>query len=353
MFRQKKQPLLGIDISSSAVKMLELAKIGNRYAIESYAAEPLPINTVIEGRIDNIGEATGAVKRAVKASGSKIKEVAAAIPVSAAMNKIVALPASLSEHDMEDQAIYEAENFISRPLDEVMIGFDVLGPSAQGTNNVDVLIAAGLTEVVTTYTTVLKQAGLKPVIIDVESYAVEKAFSLIARQLPNHGQDLNVALIDVGSTTTGLYIITNGAIIFNHEQQFGGLELTENIERHYGISYQEAGLAKKKRGEDALEGYDSAVLNSFKDSIVTIIKRGLQFFYSNSVEQRSVDYVVLSGGCALIEGIGETLEKEIDIPTSIANPFSNMVFGRNVERGKLKHEEPMLLSACGLAMRRL
>ncbi|HET8808406.1 MAG TPA: type IV pilus assembly protein PilM, partial [Methylophaga sp.] len=235
MFGRKKSPLLGIDISSSVVKILELHKKGDRYLVESYAVEPLPANAVVEGRIENGDEVAGAIKRAIKRAGSKAREAAVAVSANAAITKIVSFPASLSERELEENVMLEAENYIPYPLEEVRLDFEVLGTSAIDADALDVLLAASRRENVDARTEVIEKAGLKPKLVDVEAYTMENAFSLIAEQLPHHGQGLTVAVADVGATVTTLHVLVDGKIVFTREQTFGGRMLTEDIERHYGM----------------------------------------------------------------------------------------------------------------------
>lgn len=349
MFGRKKTSLLGIDISSSVVKVLELTQGSGQYSVESYAVEPLPLNAVVEGRIDNVDEVAGAIQRAVKRSGTKTKEAAVAVSANSAITKIISFPANLSERDMEEQIMLEADNYIPYPLEEVRLDFEVLGTSATDADAVDVLLAASRTENVDARTSVIEEAGLKPKLVDVEAYTIENAFQLISKQMPNEGQGLTVAVFDVGATVTTLHILVDGKIVFTREQTFGGRMLTENIERHYGMSYQEAGRAKKQN--TLPEDYAEKVLDPFKRSMTTTVSRALQFFFSASSQYQSIDYIILAGGCASIRGVDAMIEEETGTTTSIANPFSDMVLGSKIKIQALSNDAPSMLIACGLAMR--
>ncbi len=349
MFGRKKHPLLGIDISSSVVKVLELTQKNGKYCVEAYAVEPLPLNSVIEGRIENTDEVASAVKRAVKRSSSKAKDAAVAVSANSAITKIVSFPSSLTERELEEQVMMEADNYIPYPLEEVRLDFEVLGTSASDVDAVDVLLAASRSENVDARVEVLEKAGLKPKLVDVEAYTIENTFGLIAQQLPNQGQGLTVAVVDVGSAVTTLHVLVDGKIVFTREQTFGGRMLTEDIERHYGMSYQEAGRAKKQN--NLPEDYSSKVLEPFKRSMVMTVTRGLQFFFSASTQYQSIDHIILAGGCASIQGIDAMIEDESGTSTSIANPFSDMVLGNKIKIQALSNDAPSMLIACGLAMR--
>jgi type IV pilus assembly protein PilM len=268
MFGQNKAPLLGIDISSSVVKVLELSHKAGKYTVEAYAAEPLPLNAVIEGRIENKDEVAGAIKRAIKRSGTKAKDAAVAVSANSAITKIISYPASLSDRELEGQIMMEAETLIPYPLEEVRLDFEVQGPSSTTVDVVDVLLAASRTENVDARTEVLEKAGLIPKIVDVEAYTMENAFSLISKQLINNGQGLTVAVVDIGANITTLHVLVDGKIVFTREQTFGGNILTEEIERHYGMSYQEAGRAKKEN--NLPDDYGMKVLDPFNDCTAAV-----------------------------------------------------------------------------------
>jgi type IV pilus assembly protein PilM len=231
----------------------------------------------------------------------------------------------------------------------VRLDFEVVGPSATDPEAVDVLLAASRRENVDARTSVIESAGLKPKLVDVEAYTMENAYELIAQQMPNHGQGLVVAVADVGATLTTLHVLVDGKIVFTREQTFGGRMLTEDIERHYGMSYQEAGRAKKEN--NLPEDYGPKVFEPFKRSMVTTITRALQFFFSASAQYQSIDHIILAGGCASIKGIDAMLEEETGTSTSVANPFSDMILGSKVKIQALSNDAPSMMIACGLAMR--
>jgi len=349
MFGQKKSSLLGIDISSSVVKMLELGQANGEYSVESYAVEPLPLNSVVEGRIDNVEEVAGTIKRAIKKSGAKAKDAAVAVSANSAITKIISFPADMSEREMEEQIMLEADNYIPYPLEEVRLDFEVVGPSSADPETVDVLLAASRSENVYARTDAIEEAGLKPKVVDVEAYTIENAFALICEQMPNHGQGLTVAVLDVGASVTTLHVLVDGKIVFTREQTFGGRMLTEEIERHYGMSYLEADLAKKQNNLPA--DYEEKVLEPFKRSMTTTVTRTLQFFFSASTQYQSIDYILLAGGCASISGVDAMIEEEIGTPTTVANPFSDMILGSKIKIQSLSNDAPSMLIACGLAMR--
>jgi len=352
LFGSKKSPTLGLDISSTAVKLLELSRSSGRsstqYRVESYAVEPLASNAVVEKNIadtDAVGEAIRAV---VRRSGTKAKHAAVAVSGSAVITKIISMQASLSEREMEAQIQLEADQYIPYPLEEVNLDFEVLGPSASNPELVDVLLAASRSENVDDRVRALEQAGLIPSVVDIEAYAMENACALLSDQWPERGMDQTVAVADIGATTTTLNVLHSGKIIYTREQNFGGRQLTEEIQRRYGLSVEEAGMAKKQGGLP--DNYVPEVLEPFKETMAQQVSRALQFFYSAS-PYNSVDLVVLAGGCASIPGVDELMEEKIGSPATVANPFASMSVSSRVKAQSLSNDAPSLMIACGLGLR--
>jgi type IV pilus assembly protein PilM len=338
LFTPKKPPLVGVDISSTAVKLLQLSQTGGRYRVEHYAIEPLPPNAVVEKNIVEVEAVGEAVRRALARSGTKIKHAAAAVAGSAVITRIVPMAAELSDEDLEGQIQVEANQYIPYPIEEVSLDFEVLGPvllAASRTENVDMRVAA------------LDLGGLIAQVIDVEAFSMENAFALIADQL-NVGRDALVAVVDIGATMTTLSVLKNQRTIYSREQVFGGKQLTDEIMRRYGLSYEEAGRAKRKGGLP--ESYETEALQPFKESLVQQISRLLQFFYAGS-EYSKVDQVVLAGGCASIEGISSMLEEQLGLPCIVANPLARMSLSNRVQAQSLTQDAPALMIAVGLAMR--
>ena len=348
LFSRKNTPVLGIDISTAAVKLLELSKAGARYRVESYAVAPLPQDAVVDKNIADVDVIGDVIKTALKQSGSKLKHACVAVAGSAVMNKIISMPASLDDIEMEEQILVEADQYIPYSLDEVRLDFEVQGPSENNPDKVDVLLAASRKENVDDRVEALKKAGLKAKVVDVEAFSIENAFTLLVDQLPDVKEGQTVAIADVGATMSTLNVMHDFRTVYTREQGFGGKQLTEEIQRRYGLSYEEAGLAKKHGGLP--DNYTTDVLNPFMQALVQQIARSLQFFVSSSAN-RSVDNIILAGGCASIPGIEKLVEQNLGIPAFVANPFINMALSNKVKPQSLSNDAPAMLLACGLALR--
>jgi len=347
-FSHKQDSVLSIDISSAAVKLLELSRVGTRYRVESYAVSPLPQDAVIDKNIANVNLIADAVKAAVKQSGTKVKQATVAVSGSAVMTKIITLDASLSDDEMEEQIMLEADQYVPYPLDEINFDFEVQGINENNSEMVDVLLAASRRENVDDRVEALLKAGLKTRIVDVEAFAMENAFSLLSEQFADSVDGHTFAIADIGATMATLNVLHDRRAVYAREQVFGGKQLTEEIQRRYGLSYEEAGLAKKHGGLP--DNYTADVLDPFKRAMVQQIQRLLQFFVA-STANRGIDGVILAGGCASIPGIEKLVEKSLDVPVNIANPFVNMALSNKIKPQILSNDAPAMMIACGLALR--
>ncbi|MDQ7994553.1 MAG: pilus assembly protein PilM [Luteibacter sp.] len=347
LFTPKAAPLIGVDISSTAVKLLQLSQAGGRYRVEHYAVEPLPPNAVVEKNIVEVEAVGEAIRRALARSGSKLKHAAAAVAGSAVITRIIPMSADLSEDDLEGQIQVEANQYIPYPIEEVSLDFEVMGPVRDNPEMNNVLLAASRTENVDMRIAALDLGGLTARVVDVEAFAMENAFGMVADQLAV-SRDALVAVVDIGATMTTLAVLKNQRTIYSREQVFGGKQLTDEIMRRYGLSYEEAGRAKRKGGLP--ESYEMEALEPFKESLVQQVSRLLQFFFAGS-EYSRVDQVVLAGGCAAIDGITELLEQQLGVPCVVANPLARMSLSSRVQAQTLAQDAPALMIAVGLAMR--
>jgi type IV pilus assembly protein PilM len=350
IFNPKARPLIGLDISSSSVKMIELTEASKgSYRIERYAIEPLPRDAVVDGNIANLEAVAEGVRRAWKRLGSATRYVAMALPAAAVITKKIILPANLREQEMELQVESEANQYIPFALEEVNLDFQIVGPAASGPDEVEVLIAASRKEKVEDRVACAEAAGLKPLVMDVESYAAQTAFELVEIQLPEGGKNQTIALIDIGANVMNVTVMRNSQSVYTREQAFGGGQLTQDIMRAYGMSSEEAEAAK--RTNSLPENYEAELLRPFMDNLALEVSRALQFFFT-STQYNQVNHIVLAGGCAVIAGLDEVVATRTQVSTVVANPFANMVPSPRVRPKSLVADAPSLLVACGLALRR-
>lgn len=346
-FGKKSSTLLGVDISSTSVKILQLSPVGNSYRVDNYVIRSLPANSVVEKNIsdiDAVGECIGAAVSILKPS---LKDAAVAVAGSAVITKTIEMNAALTDSEMENQIVVEADQYIPYPLDEVSIDFERQELSERNPELVEVLLAACRRENVDSRVTALEIGGLEAKVVDIEAYAIERAYTLLAEQL-GMDEDQTVAIVDIGSMMTTLNVILQGKTIYTREQMFGGNALSEEVQRRFGLSAVEAETAMKRGGLP--EEYEDEILTPFKETVVQQVSQTLQFFFSSS-HYNEVDHILLAGGVAAIEGLADLVQESLSTPAVIANPFGGLQVGSKVNETMLANDAPSLLIAAGLAMR--
>lgn len=347
---RKHPPLIGLDISSSSVKLVELSQNkGGEFVLERFASEPFEKGWIVDGQVEKFDEVADAVRRVVTRSGTRARGAALAMPQSAVITKKIMLPAGLREEELELQVEAEANQYIPFSLDEVSLDFCVIGPSPTSVGDVEVLIAASRKDRVQDRQGLAEAAGVRPVVLDIESHASRMAVGRLVEALPDGGKDALVALFEIGADTTSLKVLRDEELLYDRDQSFGGSQLTSLIARQYGYTFEEA--EQKKVANELPEDYDAGVLHPFVDSLSQEIGRALQYFFT-STPHHKVHYVMLAGGTATLPGLKERVTELTGFACMVVNPFENMELGAAVRESKLRREAPSYLTACGLAMRR-
>lgn len=350
LFGGAQGPLVGLDISTSSVRMVELSDAGkDGMRLERYASEPLPRGAVADGNIENMEQVVEAVRRLVKKSGTRAKHVALGMPPASVITKKIVLPAGMSEGQLEVQVESEAAQYIPFALDEVSLDFDVIGPVANSTEDIEVMLAAARREKVEDRVAIAESAGLKASVMDIESYAARAALDRVTAQLPGGGAGQVIALFQIGAVSTQISVMLDGATIYEREQPFGGNSLTQDIVRSYGLAFEEA-EARKKAG-DLPENYQSDVLGPWLEGAALEVTRAIQFFFT-STPFTKIDQIFLAGGCALLPGLLEMIASRTRISSAVISPFKGMQLASGLREQALRSDAPAYLVACGLAMRR-
>ncbi|KOR30321.1 hypothetical protein TI04_06325 [Achromatium sp. WMS2] len=353
---RKKFPLVGVDITNTSIKLVELSRSGRgsstRYRLESYGIEPLPPGSVVERNISNAGDIGDALASLVKSSGTKAKWAAIAVPSNTSITKVIQADAKMSEAELEAYIRERADEHIPSKNDgnsEPNLDFQIKGPSENNPGSIDVLFVASAEDVILSRKEILDIAGLKAAVVDVEVYALERACIEMLDIFAHGAEDQNIAIMDIGATTTSLIVISNRECIFNREMHnFGGQQLTIDIQTRYGVSIDDAEKAKLKGGLP--DNYDSEVLARFKDAVASQIELAVDKFYESNTRNR-IDHLVLAGGVASIMGLDEVVERKLNVPTTVANPFANASVAPRVRSTNLGEHAPALMTAVGLALR--
>ncbi|HEY0490351.1 MAG TPA: pilus assembly protein PilM [Telluria sp.] len=350
LFGQSSPPLIGLDVSTSSVRLVELTQLGKgELRLERYASEPLPRGAVVDGNIENLEQVSEAVRRVWKKSGTRIKLAALGMPPASVITKKIILPAGLSEDQLEVQVESEASQYIPFALDEVSLDFDVIGPAANSPDDIEVMLAASRKEKVEDRVALAEAAGLSAVVMDIESYAARAALDRVTALMPDAGAGQIVALFQVGAQVTHISVMLDGDTIYEREQPFGGNQLTQDVVRAYGLSFEEA--EARKRAGDLPENYQAELLTPFLENAALEVTRAIQFFYTSTPYTR-IDQLYLAGGCALMPGLLDIVASRTRISSAVVSPFKGMQLASGVRESQLRTEAPAYLVACGLAMRK-
>lgn len=350
LFSRQPAPMIGLDISSSSIKLVELSQDrAGKLVLDRCGIEPLERGWISDGNIERFDEVVEAARRLIAKSGTKAKQVIMALPASVVISKKIILPGGLSERELEVQVESEANQYIPFSLDEVSLDFCVIGPSATSAGDVEVMIAAARKEKVEDRQGLAEACGLVPVVLDVENYAARLAAGRVIELLPGGGRDAVVALFEIGAITSNMQVLRNSELLYERDQVFGGAQLTQMLVRQYGFTQEEA--ESKKRAGDLPDDYGQTVLEPFVETLAQEIERALKFFFTSTPYNR-VDYILLAGGTAGLSGLTEVVTRHTSFPCQVVNPFNGMEMGKGVRENKVRREAPSYLTACGLAMRR-
>ncbi len=349
--RIKSPRLIGVDISSSSVKMVELSRSGRgnqTYRIDRYVIEPMPADAMLDGGIVNLEAVSECLQRGWKRMGTRLKNVALALPVTDVITKKIIVPAGQREDDLAFQVETEASQYIPFPLDEIDLDFQVVKPVQDSQEEVEVLIAASRKEKVEDRVAAALSAGLKAIVMDIESYAAQAAFELTLGQLPENSKDQVIALVDIGATVMKINVFHNGEPVYTRDQPFGGNQLTQEISNQFNLSTEESEAAK--RNGNLPDNYKSDVLQPFCETLAIEVMRAIQFFYT-STQYTEVNYIFIAGGCAVIPGLSDIIASRTQVSTFVVNPFANMELSSRIISRQLNVDASSLLIACGLALR--
>ncbi len=350
LLSRKNRPLLGLDITTSSIKLIELSLAGGgQYRVEAYAAEATPPNAMNEKTIVDPEAVGEGIRRAIKRSGAKSREVAIAIAGDAAITKVIQMPRGLKESDLEGQVEMQADQYIPFPMEEVSYDFEVLGPSEKDADSIDVLLVASRTDNVDQRRAAVAAAGLTARIVDVEAFALENACRLMTHQMPDGGIDRTIAVVDFGASSTTFSVLHNLKVTYTRDFSFGGQQLTEEIMRTYGLTMEEAGRAKKEGGLPA--NYQAEVLDPFIDDMTQQVSRSLQFYLASGSGREQPDKILVCGGCGNVPGVADVIQSRVGIAAEKGDPLGQMKLSSRARAQAVQRDATALLTACGLALR--
>ena len=345
LFSRKIEPI-ALDIGSTFIKLVQLKGSGKSYSLAKFGMVPLPAEVIVEGAVMDANRVSEAIKELLVAQKIKTKEVVLSVSGSSVIIKRISI-ADMTDEELAESIKWEAEQYIPFSIDDVNVDFQKLGPGA-AEGQADVLLVAVKKDKINDYVNLVKDAGLEPVVVDVDAFALANMCEL------NYEVEAGItALLNIGASVMNINILRDGVSIFTRDITVGGNRYTEALQRDASLSYDDA--EKIKRGE-TVEGADRDQLNGIiatvTEDIVGEIQRSFDFFRSTTGSDK-VSRVLLSGGCAKISQFTKVLSERLEIPVDIINPLKNIkVDPKYFEAGFVSDAAPLAAIAVGLAMRR-
>ena len=346
LFNPKSKAVVGVDIGTHSIKVVETAGTKANPQVIAWGVAPLPVGAFSENSIANAQLISEALSGLLVSSGIKGTDIAVAISSSHAITKVLGMQSNMNEIEMEEQISIEALHFIPYPIDEVNLDFEVLGPSTGGESENDVLLVACRRSIVDDYVDLIEDLELNLKYVDIDTYALERVYRSQNSIAAN--ADGPVAIFDIGSASSHMMVLDLERVLYSRHQNFGAAQLVKLVRKEYGVSADEADeiLDSAQPPADFLQ----AVQEPFVEMLRQEVSRALQFFYSSS-SFSNIDSVVLTGACCALAGIGGDLELKLKSKVTVLNPFAEAsVLSK---RDAVTSKAPGLSVAYGLSLRGL
>ncbi len=344
----KPKSLIGLDIGSHSIKVVELKHQKKRYDLKNFGVAQLPPEAIVDGVIMDSSIVAESIRNLFANLKIKAKNVATSVAGHSLIVKKIPLPL-MTEEELEEQIQWEAEQYIPFEIDEVNIDFQILGPLPQEEGQMEVLLVAVKKDIISDYTAVIAEAGLSAMVVDVDSFAAENLFEVCYPEKI----DKPTVLIDIGAGIININILKNGVSAFTRDITMGGSTFTEEIQKELGLSYEEAEILKLGGSSDQASAEEvSNILSGVTDNVVLEIQRSLDF-YSATTSEEEFQGVFLAGGGCMVPGLAMAVEERLGIPTQILHAFKGLgISPKDFDPDYLEAMGPVAAVAAGLALRR-
>jgi type IV pilus assembly protein PilM len=339
---------IGLDLGSSYIKTIKLKESKGSYELELFDLYPLPPELIVDGSIIDSIRLVDSIKDMVKQAGIKTKDAVISISGhSSVIIKRISLP-EMSEEDLSESIKFEAEQYVPFDIEDVNLDFQIIGPKEEP-GQMDVILVAVKKDIINEYISVIKEAGLNPIVVDIDAFALENMYGINYEIEPGK----NVALLNIGASTINMSILKGGISVFTRDSSLGSNLHTEALQREYNITYENA--EKLKRGEpiENVSPEDAAtVVESASEEILSEIIRSFDYYRSTTMHE-DISEVIFSGGCALLSNFASMISEKTGIETRVAEPFRNIKIPKKFEGTNIQEIAPVMAIAVGLALRRL
>ena len=350
MLFSKKSKTIGVDIGSSSIKVIQLTDNNGGYTLSRLGMAPLAPEIIVDGTIMDSVRCVEVLQRLIKEQSISAKDAVISVSGHSVIVKRVSLP-QMTEEELAESIKWEAEQYIPFDINDVNTDFQILNTfiDPEGKPQMNVLLAVVKKDKLAEYTSLVVEAGLRPVIVDIDSFALENMYGI--NYEGKEGE--TVALINIGASLTNINILQKGMVAFTRDVSIGGNKYTESIQKDMGLSYEDAEKAKKGEG---MEGVDSFTLDSVIENvsveIVNEITRSFGYFKTASGNEK-IDKIMLSGGSSKIKNLDNFLQSHLDISVEIINPFRKIEIPPEFDGDYIRDIAPIAAVAVGLGIRRL
>jgi type IV pilus assembly protein PilM len=344
----KKKDIIGLDIGSSSIKAVELHESNRGFRLVHCAMAPIPPEAIVDGSLMDSVVIVDTIHDLIKSFKIKTKEVVTSVSGHSVIVKKTSLPI-MTEDELGESIQWEAERYIPFDASDVNIDFQILGANEENSELMDVVLVAAKKDIINDYLSVLLEAGLNPVIVDIDAFALENMFQA---NYPMKGGEL-VGLVDIGANVMNINIVRDGISAFTRDVFKGGSSITEEIQKHFHVDYEEAEALKvgSKIDDNKQKAIDN-ILKTASDEFGSEVAQSLDYFQKTS--NQNIDKFLISGGCAKIKGLGKAIETQINVPVEIVDPFQNIeLTKRDLTLDYITDISPMMAVGVGLALRRV
>ncbi|RPI38492.1 MAG: type IV pilus assembly protein PilM [Nitrospiraceae bacterium] len=339
---------IGLDIGSSYIKAVKLKEAKGGYELELFKVHSLPPELIVDGSIIDSLRVVDSLKEMIRTAGIKTKNAVISISGhSSVIIKRISLP-EMTEEELSESIKFEAEQYVPFDIEDVNLDFQIIGPKDEP-GQMDVILVAVKKDIINEYISVVREAGLNPIIVDIDSFALENMYGTNYEIEP----DKNVALVNIGASTINMSILKGGISVFTRDSSLGSNLHTEALQREFNLSYENAEKLKRGESVENVSPEDAhSVIASASEEILNEIIRSFDYYRSTTVHE-DISEVILSGGCALISDFASMLAERSGVETRIAEPFKNIIISKKIDVTGLEEIAPMMAVAVGLALRKM
>lgn len=344
----KKKDVIGLDIGSSSIKVVELSETSRGYKLINCAMAPIPSEAIVDGSLMDSVVIVDTIRELIKSFKIKTKEVATSVSGHSVIVKKISLPV-ITEDELAESIQWEAERYIPFDASDVNIDFQILGSNEENDELMDVVLVAAKKDIINDYLSVLMEAGLNPVIIDIDAFALENMYQA---NYPVNKREV-VALVDIGANVMNINIMKDGISAFTRDVFKGGSFITEEIQKHLHVDYEEAEALKvgSKIDDNKQKAIDN-ILTTASDDFASEIVQSIDYFQKTF--NQNLDKLFISGGCSKIEGLSKAIEAQIGVPVDVVDSFQNIeITKKDLTLDYINDISPLMAVGVGLALRRV